>query len=57
MERQDLASVLRFFAEIASSLESEEGAVTSGNPDLGHDSEGRWPPHEDEAMASSAPQG
>jgi hypothetical protein len=56
VDRQDLRTVLRLFAEIASSMKREESAVTSDLSDTGQGGESRLPEQGNESWASSAAQ-
>jgi hypothetical protein len=56
VDRQDLRSVLRFFAEVASSMKHEESAVASDHPGAGQGDDSRLPEQGNEAWASSAAQ-
>jgi hypothetical protein len=56
VDRQDLRSVLRFFAEVASSMKQEESAVTSDHLQAGQGGEGCLPEQVSESWASSAAQ-
>jgi len=56
VDRQDLRSVLRFFAEVASSMKQEESAVASDHPEAGRGGEDRLPEQGNEAWVPSAAQ-
>jgi hypothetical protein len=56
VDRQDLRSVLRFFAEVASSMKQEESAVTSDHAVAGQGGESCLPDQGKALWASSAAQ-
>jgi hypothetical protein len=56
VDRQDLRSVLRFFAEVASSMKHEESAVASDHPEAEQGGESRLPEQGNESWELSAAQ-